>query len=132
MTPHIDHDAQPIRPSLDVRHNAEAQQFEAVVEGELCRAHYRRTGDVLAMNHTEVPARLSRRGIAAELVRAAIDFPHLGGERVAFGDRLRARSPPSHRPALLVRARLLPAPPGSARRARLIALSHPRVDSHRM
>lgn len=83
MTPHIDHDAQPIRPSLDVRHNAEAQQFEAVVEGELCRAHYRRTGDVLAMNHTEVPARLSRRGIAAELVRAAIDFARAHRLRIA-------------------------------------------------
>lgn len=71
------------RSPVQVRHNPEAQQFEATVDGELCRAHYRRTGDVLAMNHTEVPPRLSRRGIAGELVRAAIEFARVNGLRIA-------------------------------------------------
>jgi predicted GNAT family acetyltransferase len=66
-----------------VRHNETAQQFEAVVEGELCRAHYRRTGNVLAMNHTEVPPRVARRGIAAELVRAAVEVARVNGLRIA-------------------------------------------------
>ena len=68
---------------LEVRHNETAQQFETMVEGELCRAHYRRIGNVLAMNHTEVPARVARRGIAAELVRAAVEFARANGLRIA-------------------------------------------------
>ena len=68
---------------IEIHHNADEQQFEALVEGELCRAHYRRMGDVLAMNHTEVPPNVSRRGVAGELVRAAVDFARANGLRIA-------------------------------------------------
>ena len=59
------------KPSVDVRHNEAASRFEATVEGLLCVASYHRDGDVLRMYHTEVPAALEGRGIAAQLVRAA-------------------------------------------------------------
>lgn len=66
-----------------VRHNPEAHRFEAFVEGELCRANYRLMGDVLAMNHTEVPQSLQGRGIACALVRYAVEFARANGMRIA-------------------------------------------------
>ena len=59
---------------IDVRHNIVAQRFEATVAGKLCRADYRRYGNELQMIHTEVPVEARGRGIAAELVRAALAY----------------------------------------------------------
>ncbi len=70
-------------PELVVHHNPEAQRFEAIVDGELCRANYRWMGNVLAMNHTEVPQRLQGRGIARALVSAAVEFARSKGIRIA-------------------------------------------------
>jgi predicted GNAT family acetyltransferase len=67
---------------LDIRHNAAASRFEATVDGLLCRADYRREGDVLHLVHTEVPPSLEGRGIAAKLVRAAIDHARDHGLRI--------------------------------------------------
>jgi len=68
---------------LVVRHNADAHRFETVVEGELCRANYRPMGNVLAMNHTEVPHSLQGRGIARALVGFAVEFARANGMRIA-------------------------------------------------
>lgn len=59
---------------IDVRHNIVAQRFEATVAGKLCRADYRRSGNELQMIHTEVPVEARGRGIAGELVRAALAY----------------------------------------------------------
>ncbi len=59
---------------VNVSHNAAAQRFEAMVNGQLCRAEYRRHGDTLALVHTEVPQDLEGRGIAAQLVYAALAY----------------------------------------------------------
>lgn len=78
-----------VRPALTpeaVRHNEAASRFEAIVEGQLCRADYRREsgpdGDVLRIFHTEVPVALEGRGIAATIVRAAFDFAQRHGLRI--------------------------------------------------
>ena len=60
--------------AIDVRHNIVAQRFEATVAGKLCRADYRRSGNELQMIHTEVPIEARGRGIAGELVRAALAY----------------------------------------------------------
>jgi predicted GNAT family acetyltransferase len=60
--------------AVDVRHNAAAQRFEAVVDGLLCRCDYRMHGDTMMLVHTEVPRALEGRGIASALVAAA--FAH--------------------------------------------------------
>ncbi|HZQ63527.1 MAG TPA: GNAT family N-acetyltransferase [Casimicrobiaceae bacterium] len=70
-------------PDLVVRHNPAAHRFEAIIEGELCRANYRPLDDVLAMNHTEVPQRLRGRGIARALVAFAVEFARANGMRIA-------------------------------------------------
>ena len=59
---------------VDVRHNAAASRFEATVDGQLCVAGYVLADGVMQINHTEVPSALESRGIAAELVRAALAY----------------------------------------------------------
>ncbi|HEV2606551.1 MAG TPA: GNAT family N-acetyltransferase, partial [Xanthomonadaceae bacterium] len=50
-----------------------AQRFETTVDGLLCVIEYRIDGKTLALRHTEVPAALSGHGIAAALVKFALD-----------------------------------------------------------
>jgi len=59
---------------VNISHNAAAQRFEAFVNGQLCRTEYRRHGDTLALVHTEVPQAVEGRGIAAQLVHAALAY----------------------------------------------------------
>ena len=71
------------KSTVIVRRNAEAQRFEAVINGHLCHLDYRMLGDVMSLHHTEVPRALEGRGIAAQLVRAAIDHARHAGLRIA-------------------------------------------------
>ncbi len=65
-----------------VTHNAARTRFEAAPQGQLATCDYRRQDEVLVLHHTEVPAALQGQGIAAELVRAALDFARSEGLRV--------------------------------------------------
>ena len=67
------------RADIEVRHNAAASRFEAAVDGRLCRADYHLIDGVMRMYHTEVPAGLERRGIAAALVRSAFEYADANG-----------------------------------------------------
>jgi len=73
-------------PALDVVHNRTEQRFEARVDGLLCVADYHLTdgpsGRVLHMTHTGVPRPLEGRGIAAALVRSALDWARAEGFKV--------------------------------------------------
>ena len=68
--------------SPDIRHNQERQRFETTVDGQLCVADYQLRGDVMWMTHTGVPQAVGGRGIAAGLVRAALDWAAAQGYRV--------------------------------------------------
>ena len=68
--------------ALDVRHNAAAHRFEVAVDGQLARADYRIDGRVMQLFHTEVPVAFEGRGIAASLVRAAIEYARQNGLKV--------------------------------------------------
>jgi predicted GNAT family acetyltransferase len=67
---------------IAVRHNAAASRFEAEVEGELAVSSYRREGELLWLTHTEVPWRAQGRGLAADLVRATLDWARAEGLKV--------------------------------------------------
>jgi predicted GNAT family acetyltransferase len=67
---------------LEIRHNPAARRFEAFVDGGLCRADYRMAGDVMHIVHTEVPYELEGRGLAAQVVRAALDYARANGLKV--------------------------------------------------
>ena len=66
----------------EVRHNPARNRFETTVEGHVCTADYQLRGDVMWMTHTGVPSAVGGRGIAAELVRVALDWAAAQGHRV--------------------------------------------------
>jgi predicted GNAT family acetyltransferase len=60
-------------PTQMVR-NDDAERYELWVGGELASlADYRRRGDVLEMHHTETRDAFRGQGLAAQLVRGALD-----------------------------------------------------------
>lgn len=59
---------------ITVRHNAAENRFESEVEGHLSVADYERRGDEIVFTHTFVPSELRGRGVAAKLVRAALEY----------------------------------------------------------
>ena len=63
--------------SLAIVHNTEARRFETTVAGALARADYRMDGNTMRLVHTEVPPEVEGRGIAAALVRAALEYARL-------------------------------------------------------
>ena len=65
-----------------VTHNPARTRFETSPDGQLATCDYRREGDVLVLHHTEVPPALNGRGVAADLVQAALDFARSQGLRV--------------------------------------------------
>ncbi len=65
-----------------VSHRPEASRFEVDVPGGPALCVYRRQVDVLLLTHTEVPPALEGRGIAAALVKAALDWARAEGLRV--------------------------------------------------
>jgi predicted GNAT family acetyltransferase len=58
---------------ITIRHVPGRTRFETTVEGHLCLAEYRLDGGVMLITHTEVAPEIEGRGIAAELIRAALD-----------------------------------------------------------
>jgi predicted GNAT family acetyltransferase len=65
-----------------VRHNPGASRFEADVEGGIAHADYRMQGAVMRIVHAEVPRAAEGRGIAAQVVRAALEHARRHGLRV--------------------------------------------------
>jgi predicted GNAT family acetyltransferase len=57
-----------------VTHDESRTRFETTVDGQLCVADYQMRGNVMWMTHTGVPPAVGGRGVAAELVRAALEW----------------------------------------------------------
>lgn len=57
---------------IDVVHNPSANRFEATVDGHLSVCDYTVDGNRMVLTHTLVPPELRGRGIAEQLVRAAL------------------------------------------------------------
>jgi len=71
------------RIAVQVTHNEAARRFEATVDGRLARCDYRRVGNTMQIHHTEVPVELEGRGIAGQLVAAALAWARAQGLAVA-------------------------------------------------
>lgn len=67
---------------LNIVHKPETGRFEAIVDGLRCEADYRLDGHLMHMTHTGVPAQLEGRGIAAALVKAALNWARAEGHKV--------------------------------------------------
>jgi predicted GNAT family acetyltransferase len=60
--------------SLEIINNEQQQQFQVRLEGELAYLEYRLYKGDIALMHTEVPEKLSGRGIASALAEYAIKY----------------------------------------------------------
>jgi predicted GNAT family acetyltransferase len=59
-----------------IDHEESAHRFTAVVDGSSAHLDYTLDGDVMTITHTRVPTAIRGRGVAAELMRAALDAAH--------------------------------------------------------
>lgn len=59
--------------SYPIRHEAGGGRFVVNVDGYDCVLEYRLDGSVMSITHTGVPEAVGGRGIAAQLVKAALD-----------------------------------------------------------
>jgi predicted GNAT family acetyltransferase len=59
--------------SPTIEHDRDAHRFETIVDSSRCELDYTLAGDVMTITHTGVPAAVGGRGIAAALVKAALD-----------------------------------------------------------
>ena len=64
---------------LTVTHNVAQHRFEARAGDTLAHCDYQVDGTVMQVVHTEVPAALEGRGIAAKLVAAALSWARAEG-----------------------------------------------------
>jgi len=62
-----------------VNHDPGARQFTTEVEGSRAHLDYTLTGSVMTITHTRVPEAIGGRGIAAELMRAALGAARASG-----------------------------------------------------
>jgi len=65
-----------------VNNNTEKHRFELGVEGYLAAAYYKRSGNVITFEHTEVPPELGGKGVGSTLVRGALDQVRAEGLKV--------------------------------------------------
>lgn len=82
---------------LAIRHDVDDGRFSVVVDGHKGFVEYERVDGILVITHTIVPSEIGRRGIAGELVRAALDFARARGLKVrprcSYADAWMGRHP---------------------------------------
>ena len=62
-----------------VNHDAGTHQFTTEVDGSRARLDYALARNVMTITHTRVPPAIGGRGVAAELMRAALDAARRAG-----------------------------------------------------
>lgn len=67
---------------IQITQDTRIGRFQAVVEGHACVLDYALSGGRMVIRHTGVPTAVGGRGIAARLVRAAMDWARAEGLRV--------------------------------------------------
>ena len=67
---------------FNVQHDPTVQKFFARVEGHEGELKYRRDGGRMEILSTTVPAAIGGRGVAAQLVKTALEFARSNGRRV--------------------------------------------------
>jgi predicted GNAT family acetyltransferase len=66
----------------EVLHNEAASRFELHAQGQVSFAQYHLVDGVMWITHTETPPPLQGRGLAARVVRAALDHARAQGLKV--------------------------------------------------
>lgn len=65
-----------------INNNTAQHRFELDVEGHLAAAYYKRDGNVITFEHTEVPPELGGKGVGSTLVKGALDQVRAEGLKV--------------------------------------------------
>ena len=65
-----------------IEHKSDASRFQTVVDGHTAIAEYTLADGVMTITHTEVPSELGGRGIAGELMKAALAHARAEGLKV--------------------------------------------------
>ena len=65
-----------------VRDNADRHRFELDADGHVAFSNYARAGNVITIQHTEVPKELGGRGIGSALARGVLKFARAQGLKV--------------------------------------------------
>ncbi|MGB6307384.1 MAG: GNAT family N-acetyltransferase, partial [Steroidobacteraceae bacterium] len=74
-----------ILPSIQmstIDHDSSAQRFTTEVEGSRAQLDYTLSGGIMTITHTRVPPQIGGRGIAAQLMAAALGTAHSAGWKV--------------------------------------------------
>ena len=82
---------------MPIRHDAELHRFHTSAEGHGAELVYRLAGKVMTIVHTGVPEKIAGRGIAAELMKAALAHAESSGWMVvpacSYARAFKARYP---------------------------------------
>lgn len=65
-----------------IEHVPKRRRFQTVVDGKICVCDYQLSGGVMELTHTGVPPAVEGRGIAAQLVAAALTYARENGLKV--------------------------------------------------
>lgn len=65
-----------------VRDNPDRHRFELDADGHVAFSNYARAGNVITIQHTEVPQELGGRGIGSALARGVLEFARAQGLKV--------------------------------------------------
>ena len=65
-----------------VRDNADRHRFELDADGHVAFSNYARAGNVITIQHTEVPKELGGRGIGSALARGVLELARGQGLKV--------------------------------------------------
>jgi predicted GNAT family acetyltransferase len=94
---------------LQIKHDSHARRLSTQLEGHTGELDYELDGKVMSITHTRVPGPIGGRGVAAELMRSALDLAATNGwtvnplcsYAVAYMKRHPAQSSDAHLDALL-------------------------------
>jgi uncharacterized protein len=64
---------------LQINHDSRAHRLSVEIEGQTGLLDYEIDGNVMSITHTRVPAPIGGRGVAAELMRSALDLATANG-----------------------------------------------------
>ena len=67
----------------EITHDSAARRFQTEADGTRAYVEYELDGDTMTITHTIVPQAIGGRGIAGELVQAALDHARGQGWKVA-------------------------------------------------
>ena len=83
--------------ALPIRHDPELHRFHTSIDGHGAELVYRLAGTVMTIVHTGVPIEIGGRGIAGELVKAALEHAQSSGwsvlPRCSYAAAFMARHP---------------------------------------